>query len=257
MTDEPIAPEPTASPSPTPAPSPAPTPYTIPEAYKEKPWASTIKSEEDLWKQLDGAQGLIGKKFLVPDFDKATPKEIEDYFAQGRPKDENAYTFSEETGDEEKKFYSGVFSKYGLHPFVANQIIKDVQAQQKAQFEGMFDADTYKAEMEKSFGSSYEKATGAITKILDGNLNKEDKALLEKLPNSMLALVYRAVDNITKAYGVSETSAAAGKGAAPSQEDKMALRKDIRKQITELSKNPWHTVEQKNELLKKLEATYA
>lgn len=92
MTEEVVAaahatPAPESAAAPVATPTPAPSDFAIPEAYKDKPWASKVKSHDDLWKQLENTQSLIGKKAIAPDFKTATPQEIEDYYSQMRPAD--------------------------------------------------------------------------------------------------------------------------------------------------------------------------
>jgi len=232
MTDEPIvdtaaAP---ATPAPTeqrqaiiePAPSTEvtePKQFNIPEAYKDKPWASKVKSEDDLWKQLENTQALIGKKTVLPDFEKATPAEIEEYYKQLRPQDKSAYAFDDETPAELKEAYSDMLYKNGISAHQGNEIIKQFREMEKAKLNEMFSPDGFTGELEKSFGKNYKEQAGQAANLMKQHLNKDDVAMLDKLPNQFLAMLYRYTDNVRKAYGVSETDKATGKTSGTVDKD--------------------------------------
>lgn len=261
MTDEIVVADP-ASPTPpvdTPIANgadPSPPAFTVPDAYKEKVWAKGMKSTDDLWKQIDNTQALIGKKMVAPDLEKATPKEIEDYYATLRPADKAAYQFDEEIPAEQKTAYADMLHKHGISAKQGNDLIKDYMAMEKATVEKMYDKDSFLAELKTSFGAEHEKVAGQAAKTLAANLNAEDKALLEKVPNQFLGLIYRTVANLNKAYGASESGAPAN--SAPGNigaVDVEAQATKIRNDIQALTSRP-HTFEEKQTLVNQLAALY-
>lgn len=253
------APSPTPSPAPSPSPTPAagePQPYKIPDAYKDKPWAAKIKSEEDLYKQIDTLDALKGKKTVVPDFTKATPSELEQYYAQTRPENKDAYQFADGTDDAIKTGLSETLFKNGITAHQANAVIKDYQAMEAESMKGMFSAEGMYAELEKAFGAEWKETGGATAKILKANLSAEDAAMMDKLPNPFLGLVYRMANNLIKGYGITESGAHTGASAGAQQPgDINKVRESLRTEIAALSIKP-HTAEDKQQLVDKLNATY-
>lgn len=247
-------------------PPPATTPpadgaYKIPDAYKDKPWASKIKSEDDLWKQLDNTQQLVGKKVIVPDLTKATDTEREEYYAQTRPADVTAYQFSEDTDPAIKAVLGETMLKNGVSAVQANAVIKAYQEAEKTSTAQFFSTEGMEAEFKKSFGDGWKEASGKAQAIINAtvaakHLSKEDAAALDKLPNPMLALVMRTVDGLTKAYGIKESGAHvnAGGGVATGT-DVEAQRKDLRAQIAALPSRH-HTADELQGLKDQLAATY-
>lgn len=251
------APAPAAAPpSPAPSPEPAPPPYKIPDAYKDKPWASKIKSEDDLFKQLDNLTTLVGKKMVVPDLAKATDAEKEEYFALTRPKDVSEYQFGETTDPMISKGMGESLMKNGLSAVQANAIIKDYQAAEQAFLVEQFKPEGIKAAMEPVFGKDWEKVTGHTKNMLTGIMTPEDSALIDNLPNTYMALIYRTLGNVVKAYGITEQSAhvkAPMAGTTPP--DINTVRETLRNKIGAL-KHRQHTMEEKQTLINQLNDTY-
>jgi hypothetical protein len=68
--------------------------FSIPDAYKDKPWAKGIDNPDKVWSMLDGAQELIGKRpagIPAPDAPQAEWDKF--YEAVGRPKTAAEYAF--------------------------------------------------------------------------------------------------------------------------------------------------------------------
>lgn len=67
----------------------------VPDEFKDEAWAKDLKTHEDVWKKLAGAQKLIGKKGIIPP-GKDAPKEEWDahYKALGRPETPEGYEFN-------------------------------------------------------------------------------------------------------------------------------------------------------------------
>lgn len=260
---EPKPGEPLAAPAPKAGEPPVTPPagdFKIPEEFKDKPWATKVKTQEDLWKQLSNAQELIGKKSIVPDLSKATPEEREAYYAQTRPKSAEEYVFTDSkivpVTPEIQTAVRDIFMKNGVSATAGNEIIKQYQALGEAQSAQMFSPDGFKTSMETAFGKDWEKVTGHTRNTLTGLMTKEDGAMLDKLPNSYLSLIYRTLGNVVKAYGITEKNAAhlaERGGIAPT--DVESVRQGIRNDLSALGGKP-HTAEQHQALVDKLNATY-
>lgn len=248
--------------------------WKVRDDYKDKPWAAKIKSEEDLYKQLDNLDQLVGKKNIAPDFKTATPKQIEDYYAQTRPADKAEYKFGEDTPEDLKGAYSDILYKNGINTHQAESLVKEVnEIQGKAfnealsskpvsellsqpQFAPIFNKEAFGKELETSFGKNFAPIATATAKEIKSNLSTEDAALLEKVPNQYLGLIYRLTNNMVKAYGVNEGDAASNAPNSPAQApDVTAQRKQIRADIAALQGKA-HTADEKAALVAKLDATY-
>lgn len=199
----------------------------------------------------------MGKKTVAPDFEKATPAEIESYLAQTRPADATAYSFDEKTDPAIKTVLSDALLKNGVTPYQANNVIKAYQEAEKTAVASMFTTEGMHAEFEKSFGAEWKQVSGTTQNIIAANSSAEDKKALDALPNPMLALMLRVVNNVTKSYGIDEKNGAHLKGGkgAPLPQNVEEQRVDLRKQIDALSRKP-HTADEKQALVDQLNKTY-
>lgn len=231
--------------------------FQVPDAYKEKPWAAKVKSNDDVWKALDGAQELIGKKTLPPiDFAKATPEELIKFNETMRPADVKAYNL-EAVGLPADHAIGKILQESGIPAHQGHAAIKAYQAYEAAQMAEATSAEGFKSAMKAKFGDGYEPVVASAEKMLKQHLSDEDKQLFDKLPNSVLPSVYALVANMQKAYGAHETGAqvSGNNDAGGIKVDVETQRADLRNQIQTLS-NGVHTAEQKQALIDKLAATY-
>jgi hypothetical protein len=82
-----------------PASQQADTGFSIPETYKGKGWVEKIKSPDDLWKTLDNAQSLLGKRPAgVPAPDAPDAEWDKFYAAAGRPESADKYNLTDPEG---------------------------------------------------------------------------------------------------------------------------------------------------------------
>jgi len=66
----------------------------IPEKFINDPWAKEIKSVDDLWSKMAGAQRLLGKDKIALPGEKATKEEISEFHTKlGRPENPEGYEF--------------------------------------------------------------------------------------------------------------------------------------------------------------------
>lgn len=251
-------PIPPAPPTEQPAPPAPPTDFKVPDEYKDKPWASKVKSADDLWKQLANTQELVGKKSVVPDLAKATPEEREAYYAQVRPKDAKEYTFTPdypldptmEAGVRELLMKNGVSATQG------NEIIKGYQQYEQALAAKQFDPEGFDTSMKSTFGDNYKAVEASVRTNLKGLMSPEDFKMMDNLPNAYLGIIYKTLGNVQKAYGVKETDSAhlqSSGGHVPT--DITAVRQGLRDQLAKLVLKP-HTVTDKQVLIDKINATY-
>lgn len=263
MTDEPAdTAAATATPAPdnnqpaTPTPSPEPPEFTIPDAYKDKAWASKVKTQDDLWKQLENTQALIGKKVVVPDWEKADPKEIDEYIGNLRPKDKAAYQFTDDVPEAERGVYADMLHEIGIPAYQANKLVPKFMEYFKTQAAKEYDYDGFLAKAEEKFGAGYKEKIVKARVAVKEALPKELTEKVDSLPNEAHVAFYEAMNTILDKYGAKETGAGGeggeGEGSAV---DKTEARKAIRAEIAALEKRP-HTIEEKMALNNKLAETY-
>lgn len=253
--------QPAAPETPAPEVKPGETPpaaYKVPDAYKEKPWASKIKSDEDLWKQVDNLQTAVGKKgMIIPDFKTATPEQIEEFVSATRPSDKGVYKFGEGVDEAFTGEVGDIFLKNGISEYQGNKVIEAYQALEDKRVTEATSADGFKSTMAKSFGDKYEGDVKAATDEFSARMTPEDKQMLEGIPNQYLGMIYRLTRSMQKAYGAKENgSAHTGDNGSPATQDLTAVRAGIRGEIAALQTR-MHTAEEKTALINKLQATYS
>lgn len=256
-------PEPAPAPSPNPEPTPEPKPgdapkeFKILDAYKDKPWAFKIKSEEDLYKQIDTLDQLKGKKHAYPGQD-ATPEELDKYFEGLRPESADKYNFGENHPNPEfAKNVGELLFNAGISEHQAKKIIPAYQAMEQAALEAATSADGFKAEMTKSFGEKYDAAVAGVTKEFSQHLTADDQKLIDAIPNQYLGVVYRLTAAMQKAYGVEDNgdAHAQNKSGQQQQTDWREEARAISEQIRQLETRP-HTAQEKQDLINKRQSLY-
>lgn len=250
-------PEAKDAPKPTETPPPA-TDFKVPDEYKDKPWASKVKSLDDVWKQLANTQELVGKKSIVPDLSKMNDKEREEYFAQSRPTDPNVYVFPENTPIDPtmKEGVQKDFMELGIDPYRGSKLIEKYQAREQALLAEQFNPDGFKKTMETAFGKDWDTVTKQSRQALKNFTNAEDDKALDALPNAYLGIIYRTLGNIVKAYGVKETDQAHLQGGGkPAASDVSSVRQGLRDQMSAMTQRP-HTAQEMQTLINQLNETY-
>lgn len=180
---------------------------TIPEAFREKPWARDLKSAEDAFKMLDGAQTLLGKQGKIVPLPDA-PKEEWDKFYQaaGRPESPDKYEFVREQGVEYDAewdtslkgalFEAGITSKQlsvlgpKFDSLIAAQIAKE-KSQGEAQFQAL---------SSKVFGADAQKHIDESTKLMNAIVPPEARELISLLDNNGLILLASVMKEVGAKY---------------------------------------------------------
>lgn len=230
--------------------------FALPDEYKEKGWAKNIKSVDDLWKNYDNAQDLIGKKTIGGIDENSTPDQIQEYYAKTRPENAEAYTFPEDTSDDEKALYSKAFFDNGISKAQAEGIIKDHSDNVAKQKEVLFSADGFEKVMKESFGADTE-AQPTTKALIDKHSNDVDKTILNTLTNEQAGAMYRLTNNFSKAHGKQEGGALNNEAGSQNLSETQVKdkQKAIRAKVAELETRP-HDASEKTALLNDLAATY-
>jgi hypothetical protein len=217
--------------------------FKIPDAYKDKGWASKVKSEEDLYKQIDNLSSLVGKKEIYKPADFNDDKAREEYYASIRPEKEEDYQIPEIFPEEERKAYQKLLYENGISKYQAEKVFSKLSEMRQQVFDGEDMTNTLK----KSWGTKVEEKTKQTVTALKTMASKEDLAVFDMLPNQVLASVYRTVSNILDKYGAKESDIASSKAAAPQQVDVAAQRSDLLTKIQAENSRPnpdWAKLEQ-------------
>lgn len=240
--------------------------FKIPDAYQKKPiegqegkfenaWTDKIKSEEDLWKLASNSQKLLGKRNATPDFENATPQEIESYFNEVRPQDKSEYNFKtsgdyEPTGLEDG--FATMLHEAGISKYQGDKLIAQYQKLEDAQKAQLYDADAFISGMEEYFGKGFEVKTDQTRQLIEANLNEKQREQLEDVPNNYLSLMYQLAHNLDKAYGASESGLGGENppGFVPKKNIDEQIA-DVRGKIDTISNRP-HTQDEKQALVDEL-----
>ena len=118
---------------------------TIPEEFRDKPYLKDLgampigeAATKELFKKLDGAQSLIGKKSGIPEAD-ASVDEWEKFHSQFRPENSEAYEFVVKEGQspdpEFAKTVKSAFYEAGLSKGQAARVLKPIFAAVEKQAE--------------------------------------------------------------------------------------------------------------------------
>lgn len=198
-------------------PAAIPPTFSVPDAYKDKPWAKGIDSTDKLWAMNDGAQELIGKRpagIPAPDAPQAEWDKF--YEAVGRPKTATEYQFDYgknadgtlktapdakwEAGIKEMMFKHGVTSKQAVamqkdfDGIVANMIKeKGIQTAQE-------NTDFSKTATEL-FGAERDNVLANGKALLTEHVkDPRIQAALAKLPNEALMILAATMKSFSDKY---------------------------------------------------------
>lgn len=234
--------------------------FKLPDEYKDKSWAAKIKTQDDLYKQLDNLTAAVGKKTVVPNLKDATPEEREAFYSQLRGKDASEYPIPDNkafpTPPETQGVVAKLFMDNGVSPVQAEAIIKGYQELGAKQLAAQFEPEGFKTSMKTAFGDDWENVTGQVRNTIKGMMNADDQKALDSIPNHLLGVVYRTLGNTIKAFGVKETDTAHfGPGGKAAPSDIASVRQGLRDQLAALSMRP-HTEMEKQAIIDQITKSY-
>lgn len=226
--------------------------FAIPDEYKDRGWASKVKSYDDTFKQIDNLSSLVGKKEVYKPTDWNDENSRNEFYKTMRPEKAEDYALPEVFSKEEASVYQNLLHENGISKYQAEKIFgKLAEMRSKAH-----DANGMTEELKKSWGNDVEAKTKQAVTGLKTLAKPEDLALFDQMPNNVLAAVYRTVSNIMDKYGAKETDIAASSPSNPAKVDVNAQRKDLLKQIMAENNNPNVNWEKLANLKAQLSATY-
>ena len=241
----------------------------IPDEFKDRTYLADLKGKpvnpdtyRELFKKLDGAQTLIGKKTGVPAAD-APAEEWEKFHAALRPAKADDYEIPVKEGSkpdpEIQKAVKGIFHEAGLTKAQASKLMAKFETfadgQTKAQREAAAAADAeFDALTKKTFGPENEKVLARSKEMLNTLTPPEMAPFLNRLPNESLVLLAGIMENVRAKFMKEDSMDGGGGNGAPV--DVAALRKDARDLM---ASKPWgDTFHPDHEATKaKVDAIYA
>lgn len=216
----------------------------IPAEFKEAGYLSDLKSlpvgpeaYNALFKKLDGAEKLIGKKTAIPE-PNAPEAEWNSFFARLRPETPDAYDFKDASGADPKsdpEFLKGVksiFHEAGVNKVQAKKIYSKFEemmskqsAAQVAEQERLdaeflrISTETFGAENEKKL----EKARTLLNEFTPANL----KPHLEKLSNEGMVILAGVMNAMSEKFMKPDNmNPGGGSGAG---KDGLSMREEAKK----------------------------
>lgn len=211
--------------------------FAIPDQFKDKGWATKVKSVDDLYKLVDSQDALIGKKTIeVPfDYSKATGEEIEKHMAMFRP--EKAEEYELKDMGEEAAEMSKIFHETGLSKYQADKLSKGLISYSQAKAQAAHGVEQYKALAKEAFGENYEPELAKAEAFLKNAFPKEYDSVIKSLPNKNLIFLQKMASMVQDKYGITDGGAkllGVGAGAPPANDqEKMDA---YWKEMEELSK---------------------
>jgi hypothetical protein len=218
--------------------------YEVPEAYKDKPWAADIKSQDDLWNKLDA----VNKPFS-----EYSDEERSAYFERMRPETPEAYTFSQDIDPAEKDLVAKIFHENGLTVEQGNKV---AQQYNKAMFDAVaehYSPEGLEEQFKGIFGTQWESKSKDVLAFAKQGLSEDERKIFDGAPNQLLGLVVKQMAKIKEQYGISDKGTQlSGQGVSPAIDyDKQIA--DVYTELDKLVKAPY-TTSQKQELVDKLTA---
>lgn len=189
---------------------PEPLTFIVPDAYKDKPYLKGVDSLEKVYKMLDGAQELIGKKGpSVPKADAPQAEKDAYYESIGRPKTASEYTpvltGADKTDPKVLPRLQNAFHKAGLNPDQA-KIIWDESTAAFSDFAKETGLANQQADVDfdklatDTFGVERDRILTRGKELIDANISPSMKSAAGKLPNESLIVLADILRNIDKRY---------------------------------------------------------
>lgn len=241
---------------------PAGSSFSIPEEYAGKGWAEKIKSQDDLFKQIDNLDSLVGKRQIPGE--GATDQEWDEFFGKiGKPESPDKYQLTDPEmpegfalPDDFKSKAQKIMHESGLTQKQADTLyqkflqeeISVAGSNQKAMAEKQKELDAQFDEVTtKLFGDKFEEVSARSQNIIKENVPQELIPHLQSLSDSdpkALAAVIALTDKmatqmseIKKKYGAEDNLGSGGQAAASGKEE--VLKKLTEAKVRAKSSDPF------------------
>lgn len=222
-----------------------PTEFKVPDAYKDKDYAKGLKSYDDVFKMLDGAQSKIGAKTIgiptekssaeeIAAFNKAfgVPENIDDY--DFTPSEATKALFGEDAhGDEDfTKEIKQAFHQNGLSVKQAKGVKEAYEAsigKVMERFKIANEENNRKFDelVKKTFGDKENDILETSKKLITEHAPEGFGDYINQLPNEALTVMAGVLNNIKEKY-IDEDSLPGGDGI-PSGSSPDTIRAEMNK----------------------------
>lgn len=221
----------------------------VPPSYKDKPYLKDVQNFEQLFKKLDGAQELIGKRPAgIPGKD-SKPEEVASFYKMmGKPDTADGYEFEDvklpegiKRDEELAKFTKGLFHQANLTAEQA-KIVQSGFEKKMVELAGNQQPDPAMSDeaFDQMTKDIFKDRADTVLKngslLLAENMPPELKANVEKLDNNALLVLSAVLDGIRERY-ISE-DALPREGDAKGGTDSVD---DLRQQARVLMARPEYT----------------
>lgn len=229
--------------------------FSVPEAYADRGWVEKIKSSDDLWKTLDNAQSLLGKRPEgIPAKDALQEEWDKFYRTIGRPDDPNGYEFDNnfeglpeglDLAPYEEKA-KGFFHELGLSKEKANEAWRKYVAMEMEAVGQMTESQkAQQAELDKQFndmtskmyGNKFEEVSKQAQEFIGQALPDELKPVMERIgddPQALVAMIelsnyaQKQIADVKRQYTGEDNLTSGGTGANQSADEVRARMGEIR-----------------------------
>lgn len=137
----------------------------------------------------------------------ATPEQIEEIYLKNRPATADEYELND-LGEEEAAFFKQQFFDNKLTKSQGDALVKAYKESIEKAEAPLFSADGFKKEMSARFGENYQPQLDKISGFIKAEAAPEDAQLIDKLPNSVIGIVYGLIDKVMTRYAVNDTDTA-------------------------------------------------
>ncbi len=240
--------------------------FEVPETYVSEGWAKDLKSNEEVWAKLAGAEKLVGQrvegKVDLPKENASSEDMAFFYKAIGRPEEASGYKFNREgQSDSQKQFNTDemdnavrtIFHKYGLRPDQALGIQTDYEALigkalgEKLEKENANDTD-FDAITTKIFGNDKE-AIIESSKVLLGKYTPEGlENRVKDFDNETLTVLAGVLNGIKKDYISEDAFKTLGDKTGGGQSEQELRERAKKLMVTEEFTNQFHPKHQERKI---------
>lgn len=173
--------------------------------WLDKPWTPELSAE--VFKKLDNAEKLVGKKTGIPE-PTAAPEEWDTFHSKFRPEKDEDYEVKSSDAEfaaaTRKAFYEAGLSKRQAAR-LQEHFAGSIKARQDAAAAAQAESDkAFESLVKSTFGPENEKVLGRVNAALKELTPEPLKVHLEKLSNENLAIVAGVVNAVLVKYGLED-----------------------------------------------------
>ncbi len=200
--------------------------------FLEKPWNPETGAE--VFKKLEGAQALLGKKRGIPEGDDQ--KEWDDFHAKLRPAKPEDYEIA--LGEKPDEEFVKVFRTAAHEAGASKRSLKVMTEKLTPFFKARAEAEAAKtAAMEKEYveftkaamGEGWDKKQGRVMTAIKELAPEGAKKFIDKLSNNDMALMVSTIDAVLSKYAKEDDFKANGGNGSGGAADKEALVAELHK----------------------------